>query len=83
MHMQQQRDAVAQANNPVAMFFAKYQENPAAAKPQPLKDPDGTAFLSYAFDEIEKKWGSVDAYLEREIGVTGIDIAALRATYLE
>ncbi|MGK2911338.1 MAG: tyrosine-protein phosphatase [Sphingobium sp.] len=76
-------DTVAQANNPVAMLFAKYQQNPAAAKPQPLMNPDGTAFLSYAFDEIDRKWGSVDAYLEQEIGVTTVDIAALRATYLE
>lgn len=76
-------DTVAQANNPVAIFFAKYQQNPAAAKPQPLKDPDGTAFLSYAFDEIDQKWGSVGAYLEQEIGVTKVDIAALRANYLE
>jgi protein-tyrosine phosphatase len=76
-------DTVAQANNPVAMLFARYQQNPEAAKPQPLKDPDGTAFLSYAFDEIDRKWGSVDAYLEQEIGVTKVDIAALRATYLE
>lgn len=76
-------DTVAQANNPVAMLFARYQQNPAAAKPQPLKDPDGTAFLSHAFGEIDRKWGSVDADLEQEIGVTKVDIAALRATYLE
>lgn len=76
-------DTVAQANNPVAMLFAKYQRDPAAAKPQPLKDPDGTPFLSYAFDEIERKWGSVDAYLEQEVGMTKADIAALHATYLE
>lgn len=76
-------DTVAQANNPVAMMFAKYQENPAAAKPQPLKDPDGTAFLTYAFDEIDKKWGSVDAYLTQNIGLTKVDLAALRARYTE
>lgn len=75
-------DTAAQANNPVAMLFARYQQNP-AAKPQPLKNPDGTAFLSYAFDEIDKRWGSVDAYLEQEIGVTKGDMAALRANYLE
>ncbi|ALR20277.1 MULTISPECIES: tyrosine-protein phosphatase [Sphingobium] len=76
-------DTVAQANNPVAMYFAKFQQDPAVAKPQPLKDPDGTAFLSHAFDEIDKRWGSVDAYLEQEIGVTKVDLAALRANYLE
>lgn len=76
-------DAATQANNPVAKYFAQYQQNPAAAKPQPLMDPDGTAFLTYAFDEIDKRWGSVDGYLEQEIGLTKSDIAALRANYLE
>lgn len=76
-------DTVAQANNPVAMYFAQHQQSPAAAKPQPLKDPDGTAFLSHAFNEIDKKWGSVEGYLEQEIGVTKLDLAALRANYLE
>ncbi|MEO7691549.1 MAG: tyrosine-protein phosphatase [Sphingomonas sp.] len=76
-------DTVAQANNPVAMFFAKYQADPAAAKPKPLKDPDGTAFLSHAFDEIDHHWGSVDAYLEQEIGVSKAEMASLRRYYLE
>ena len=76
-------DTVAQANNPVAMFFAKYQQNPAAAKPQPLKEADGTPFLSHAFNEIDSRWGSVDNYLEQEIGLTKLDLAALRAGYLE
>jgi len=76
-------DTIAQANNPVAMYFAKYQANPAAAKPQALKTVDGTAFLIFAFDEIDTKWGSVDAYLEKEAGVSKADIATLRARYLE
>jgi protein-tyrosine phosphatase len=76
-------DAAAHPNNPAAQLFAKYQKNPEAAKPQPLRDPDGTAFVTYAFDEIEKRWGSVDGYLEQEIGLTKTDIARLRANYLE
>ncbi|TVV74175.1 tyrosine-protein phosphatase [Sphingomonas solaris] len=76
-------NAAAHEGDPVALMFARYQDNPGAAKPQPLKDPDGTAFLSYAFDEIQKRWGSVDNYLEREIGLSKIDRAALRAAYLE
>jgi protein-tyrosine phosphatase len=76
-------DAAAHPNDPAAQLFAKYQQNPAAAKPQPLKDPDGTAFLTYAFDEIGKRWGSVDGYLEQEVGLTKADVASLRANYLE
>jgi protein-tyrosine phosphatase len=76
-------DAAAHPNNPAAQLFAKYQKNPEAAKPRPLMDPDGTAFLTYAFDEIGQRWGSVDGYLEQEIGLTKVDIANLRANYLE
>jgi protein-tyrosine phosphatase len=76
-------DPAAHGNDPVAKMFAGYQQNPAAAKPQPLKTAEGTAFLAFAFDEIERKWGSVDAYLAQEAGVSKLDIAALRARYLE
>ena len=47
------------------------------------KEADGTPFLNYAFDEIDGRWGSVDNYLEQEIGVTKLDLASLRAIYLE
>lgn len=76
-------DPVVHAGNPAAMFFAKYQQDPAAAKPKPLMEPDGTPFLAYSFDEIEKRWGSVEAYLEKEAGVGPAQLAALRARYLQ
>jgi protein-tyrosine phosphatase len=76
-------DAETAARNPVARMFAAYQGNPGYATPQPLKDKDGTAFLDSAFAEIEAKWGSVDHYLEKAIGLTKADRALLRATYLE
>lgn len=73
----------AYPNNPVAALFAKYQDDPRAAVAQPLKEADGRAFLSSAFDEIDRRWGSVDAYLRQEVGVTGADIALLRRIYLQ
>jgi protein-tyrosine phosphatase len=76
-------DVVAQADNPVAMLFAKYQQNPAAAQPKPLYSADHKAFLTDAFEEIEAKWGSVNGYLEKEAGISAADIATLRANYLE
>jgi protein-tyrosine phosphatase len=72
----------AAAANPVAAMFARYQ-TPAAAKPTPLKDADGRAFLEAAFDEIETRYGSVDAYLEKAAGLTPAARALLRAKYLE
>jgi protein-tyrosine phosphatase len=70
-------------NNPVAKMFASYQKDGKAAAPEPLRDPDGRAFLDSAFDEVEKRYGSVDAFLEKEVGLTKGNLALLRATYLE
>lgn len=70
------------ASNPVAAMFAHYQQGP-QARPAPLKSADGTPFLAAALDEIEKKWGSVDAYLDKEAGVSAQDIARLRQLYTE
>ncbi len=70
-------------SNPVAKMFASYQKDGKAAKPEPLRDPDGRAFLESAFDEIEKRWGSVDAFLEKEIGVGKPQMKLLRSAYTE
>ncbi len=69
--------------NPVATMYARGQDNPEAIKPRPLKTADGAAFLDQAFAAIEERWGSVDSYLEKEIGLTSADVARLRAAYLE
>lgn len=72
-------DAAAFPDNAAAKMFAHYK----GQKPQPLMTADGAAFLSAAFDEMDKRYGSVEGYLDKELGVTRVDIAALRATYLE
>lgn len=69
--------------NFVAAMFAKYQNMPGANTPQALIEADGTPFLAGAFAEIDSKWGSVDAYLKFEVGLTDQDIATLRRDYLE
>jgi protein-tyrosine phosphatase len=71
------------ATSPIAGYFAAHQKSPDGLKPQSLTAKDGTPFLAYAFDEIERRWGSIDGYLKNEIGLSGNDIAALRASYLE
>ncbi|MFM9853520.1 MAG: tyrosine-protein phosphatase [Sphingomonadaceae bacterium] len=76
-------DPALAGTNPVAGMFAAVQKSPASSKPQPLRDPDGRAFLDSAFDEIASKYGSVDTYLEKEIGLTPVKRARLRALYLE
>lgn len=76
-------DAAMAASSPTAAFFAQAQKTPAYAKPFPLVTPEQKPLLAFAFDEIEAKYGSVDAYLEKELGVTAADRAKLRAMYLE
>lgn len=76
-------DAAAQAANPVAAFFAGYQKDPAAAAPRPLYDANHHAFLEFALDEVETKWGSVENYLAKEAGVGPTELARLRVLYLQ
>jgi protein-tyrosine phosphatase len=76
-------DAAAHPNDPVVQMFAQYRKAPNWKTPTPLKDAEGRPFLDGAFAEIDAKWGSVDNYLAKEIGVSQADVAKLRAMYLE
>jgi protein-tyrosine phosphatase len=76
-------NAAAFPDNQVAQVFARGQDQRAAMKPRPLYDANGKSLLLDSFTAIEAKYGSVDAYLEKEVGVTAADLAALRANYLE
>lgn len=70
------------SGNAIFAYFAKYQKDPKHQTPIPLVTADGTPFLATAFQTIEEKWGSVDNYLQQEMGLSPDDIATLRATYL-
>ncbi len=76
-------DAAAHPGDAAAQMFSKYQQLPGWKTPQPLKEADGRAYLLGAFEEIEAKWGSVDAYLEKEIGLKPAQRTRLRALYLD
>lgn len=71
------------ASNPIAGYYAEAMKKPEMKQANPLVTADGTPFLKFALEEIDRKWGSVDGYLEQEIGLTKLDIASLRATYLQ
>lgn len=75
-------DLAAHPGDPAAALFAHYQGSPGAAVAQPLREADGTPFLAGAIDEIDRRWGSVDAYLEKEIGLDKVKVASLRREYL-
>lgn len=69
--------------NPGLAYFVNIQKDPRAARPMPLFDGEQKPYLAAAFAEIEAKWGSVEAYLDKELGVDAADIARLRTEYLE
>lgn len=76
-------DLAAHPGDPAAALFARYQDDPRSLKPQPLMTADGTPYLAFSFTEIEAKWGSIDNYLIREVGLSKKNIARLRALYTE
>lgn len=65
--------------DPTAALFARFQDAP----PQRLYDANGKSLLAGFFDAIDARWGSVDSYLRREIGLTDADLANLQEIYLE
>lgn len=54
-----------------------------ATRPQPLIGANGQAWLLASFRRIETDYGSVERYLDAELGLDAADIARLRAIYLE
>jgi len=71
------------ASNPGAAIYAQYQKDPKYLTPQPLKDSSGRGYLTFSLDEIDRRWGSVTAYLQAEAGVGPVELARLKALYLE
>lgn len=74
-------DPAQHPNDPFAQIFARMGSS--ARKPQPLVGQDGQPFLAFAFDEMDKKWGSPEAYLKQELGIGSAQLALLRKLYLE
>jgi protein-tyrosine phosphatase len=75
-------DALAEVN-PIYAYFAQYRREPETAKPPSLSSADGRPYLAVSLAAIERRWGSVPAYLEQEIGLKAEDVARLRSLYLE
>jgi protein-tyrosine phosphatase len=71
--------------NPAAAMFAHYRpaDGKPVPRPQPLLTKDGTPFLTFALAEIDRRWGSMDAYLDKQLGVGPAERAQLRKDYLE
>ena len=75
-----QIDPAQHPDDPFAKIFAGMN---GAHKPQPLVGKGGQPFLVFAFDEIDKKWGSPEGYFKKELGIGPTQLAMLRKLYLE
>jgi protein-tyrosine phosphatase len=69
--------------NAMARMFVQYASSPQGLQPQPLYTANGESYLAATFAQIDKTYGSVEAYLAKELGVDAAGVAKLRATYLE
>lgn len=52
-------------------------------KPTPLINADGQPKLAVAFKAMETRYGSVEGYLQKQLGVGPAEIAKLRTMYLD
>ncbi|MDX2142549.1 MAG: tyrosine-protein phosphatase [Rhodospirillaceae bacterium] len=73
--------------NVVARFQQKMMADASGGKalfePRPLYNAEGRALLEEIFTTLERDYGSVLGYLDKELGIDTADVARLRALYLE
>jgi protein-tyrosine phosphatase len=69
--------------NPIVPYYVASMKKPGGPKAEPLFTPKGNSHLAQFFEMVDKDYGSVDAYLDKELGVGPQQIAQLRALYLE
>lgn len=76
--------AAAAKDNFAAAVMLRYSGGAEEVAPaKPLLTEDGVPFLSYALDQIEQDFGSVEAFLDDRIEVEAADLQRLRSLYLE
>jgi protein-tyrosine phosphatase len=73
--------AAAKDGNMFAKIMMQYTKGKEQTNANPLRTAQGRSFLAYSFDAIESEYGSVSAYLEKEIGLGKAEIAKLKALY--
>lgn len=69
--------------NPIVPYYVAAMKKPGGPKAEPLFTPKGNSHLAQFFEMIDKDYGSVEAYLAKELDVSAEDIQRLKAIYLE
>ncbi|MFU8764565.1 MAG: tyrosine-protein phosphatase [Haliea sp.] len=74
--------AAAKDNSFARMMLSWSESQGVSERPNPLVTAEGVPFLAYTLDRIEQDYGSVAAFLDKEIGVDPMELAQLRARYV-
>ncbi|MGE8136376.1 tyrosine-protein phosphatase [Novosphingobium subterraneum] len=69
--------------NPIVPYYLASMKKPGGPKAEPLFTSKGNSHLAQFLEMVEKDYGSVAAYLDKELGVDADDIKRLKALYLE
>ncbi len=72
----------AAEQNPFAKLMLRYVDKK-STRAEPLIRYDGIPYLYFAFKQIEGDFGSVEAFLDQELGVDQKDLQRLRHMYLQ
>lgn len=70
-------------NNPIVGYYAAAAQKPGGAAAEPLYSKSGVSHLVQFFAYLDKEYGGVDAYMEKELNVGSAEVAKLRVMYLE
>ncbi len=76
-------DPTKYPDNPIVQYYAAASKKPGGIKAEPLYSKSGVSHLVQFFDHLDRTYGGVEGYLSKELGINAIDIARLRARYLE
>jgi len=69
--------------NAMAKMFLRLGSQPGADRPTPLYTANGESYLAATFAELDRTYGSVEAYLDKELGMDAAELEKLKAMYLE
>lgn len=75
-------DPADHPNNPIVQYYAAAAKKPGGIKAEPLYSASGQSHLAQFFEVIDRDYGGVEGYLAT-LGITPVDVARLRALYLE
>ncbi|MFN3162642.1 MAG: tyrosine-protein phosphatase [Pseudohongiellaceae bacterium] len=73
----------AAKTNGFAAMMLQFSGDEGAAEANPLYTGNGVSYLQFALQEIDARYGSVEAYLQQELGVDGDEIQQLKNLYLQ